>query len=211
RNRSGAGLPLRTSLAENRRLKNFASPVVSRLARTRSGGEDDATHFGPRSQVSAWAACGMARRSARKRASVAAARVAPKLTGSLRRVGASLLASMSGGRRPGEKRVTSSGGIRIPPPATSSAAAAAAICSLSTNTPLQSKMITGASRQRAYGTALVSCCSTNRGASNRNRAHVAKVGRREAGRFFYTVSAFLRQKTGMIVHPDRKWPEKRLV
>src|SRR6266436_9790329 len=100
RNRSGAGLPLRTSLAENRKLKNFARPVVSRLVRTRSGGEDDATHFGPRSQVSAWDACGMARTSARRRASVAAARVALKLTGSLRPGAASTLVAMSAGRRP---------------------------------------------------------------------------------------------------------------
>src|SRR6478672_12013423 len=54
RNRSGAGLPFGTSVAENKNLKNLARPVVSRLARIRSGGEDDATHFGPRSQVSAW-------------------------------------------------------------------------------------------------------------------------------------------------------------
>src|SRR4029077_2617067 len=53
KNRSGAGLPFGTSLAEKTNLKNLAKPVVSRLARIRSGGEDDATHFGPRSQVSA--------------------------------------------------------------------------------------------------------------------------------------------------------------
>ena len=40
--------------------------------------EEDATHFGPRSQVSAWATCGMARNSARMRRIVAAATVAPK-------------------------------------------------------------------------------------------------------------------------------------
>src|SRR5262245_9940220 len=91
----------------------------------------------------------MARSSARNRASVAAARAAPKLTGSLQWVAASMLASMSAGRRPEKYRVTSSGVIGIPARANSSAAAAAAICSLSTNTPLQSKMITGASRQRA--------------------------------------------------------------
>jgi hypothetical protein len=93
-------LPFGTSLAENRTLKNLASPVASKLARMRAGGEDDATHFGPRSQVSAWAACGMARNSARKRVSVAAAMAAPTFAGSLRRVAASTLANMSAGRRP---------------------------------------------------------------------------------------------------------------
>src|SRR5258707_6677174 len=102
RNRSGAGLPLRTSLAENRKLKNFARPVVSRLARIRSGGEDDATHFGPRSQVSAWAEWGMARTSARRRSTVAAATVLGKFAGSLLRVAASIIANMSAGPAPWE-------------------------------------------------------------------------------------------------------------
>src|SRR6185295_7057138 len=54
RNRSGAGLPLGTSLAENTRgSKNRISPAVSRLARMRSWVAEEATHFGPRSQVSA--------------------------------------------------------------------------------------------------------------------------------------------------------------
>ena len=53
-NKSGAGLPRATSLAENRLgSKNRVKPAVSRLARMRSSGEDDATHFGPRSQLSA--------------------------------------------------------------------------------------------------------------------------------------------------------------
>src|SRR5260221_7700294 len=95
RNRSGAGLPFGTSVAENKNLKNLARPVVSRLARIRSGGEDDATHFGPRSQVSAWAEWGMARTSARRRSTVAA------FAGSLLRVAASIIANMSAGRRPG--------------------------------------------------------------------------------------------------------------
>src|SRR5262249_48687630 len=56
RNRSGAGLPFGTSVAENKNLKNLLRPVISRLSRIRPWGEDDATHFGPRSQVSAWAA-----------------------------------------------------------------------------------------------------------------------------------------------------------
>jgi hypothetical protein len=59
-----------------------------------------ATHFGPRSQVSAWAACGMARRSVRRRLNVAAATVALKFPGSLRRVATSMAANMSAGRRP---------------------------------------------------------------------------------------------------------------
>ncbi len=62
KNRSGAGLPLRTALAEKQRgSKKRIKPVTSRLARTRSGGEDDATAFGPRIQVSACAAGAMGR------------------------------------------------------------------------------------------------------------------------------------------------------
>ena len=38
--------------------KKRDSPVTSRLSRTRSIGEDDATHFGPRSQDRACATCG---------------------------------------------------------------------------------------------------------------------------------------------------------
>ena len=54
RNRSGAGLPCGTSLAENRYgSKKRIRSVVSRLTRTRSSGDEEATHFGPRSQVSA--------------------------------------------------------------------------------------------------------------------------------------------------------------
>ena len=56
RNRSGAGLPLGTSLAENRfDSKKRASPAVRRLARMRSRGDEDATHFSPRSHVRACA------------------------------------------------------------------------------------------------------------------------------------------------------------
>lgn len=83
-------MPFATSVAENKKLKNLASPVVSRLARIRSGGEEDATHFGPRSHVRAWAACGMARSSVRRRFTVAAIRVAAKPAGNLRRVIASI-------------------------------------------------------------------------------------------------------------------------
>src|SRR5258708_33627598 len=95
RNRSGAGLPFGTSVAENKNLKNLARPVVSRLARIRSGGEDDATHFGPRSQVSAWAELGMARTSARRRTTVATASGIVKIAGSLLLVAASIIANMS--------------------------------------------------------------------------------------------------------------------
>jgi hypothetical protein len=49
-------LPFGTSLAVNRKSKGRASLVASKLTRVRSGAEEDATHFGPRSQVSAWAA-----------------------------------------------------------------------------------------------------------------------------------------------------------
>ena len=81
----------------------------SRLTRTRSSGEDEATHFGPRSQVSACSTWAVARSSARSRRSVAAARIAAKFGGSLRWVAASMSASMSLGRRPVKKRATTSG------------------------------------------------------------------------------------------------------
>src|SRR5262249_36512198 len=97
--RSGAGLPFATSVAEKKKLKNLASPVVSRLARIRSGGEEDATHLGPRSHVRAWAAWGVARSSVRRRFT-AAIRAAAKPAGNLRRVMASIVAIMSAGRRP---------------------------------------------------------------------------------------------------------------
>src|SRR5260370_12217901 len=98
RNRSGAGLPFGTSVAENKNLKNLARPVVSRLARIRSGGEDDATHFGPRSQVSAWAEWGMARTSARSRSTVAAATALGKFPGRLLRAPPSPLPYLSSAR-----------------------------------------------------------------------------------------------------------------
>jgi hypothetical protein len=54
RKRSGAGLPRATSFAENRfGSKKRSSPVASRLTRMRSRLEDEATHFGPRTQLSA--------------------------------------------------------------------------------------------------------------------------------------------------------------
>ena len=66
----------------------------------RSNEDDEATHFGPRSQVSACAMCVVARSSARKRRSVALATVAAKPGGSLRPAAISTSANMSAGRRP---------------------------------------------------------------------------------------------------------------
>ena len=54
RNRSGAGLPLRhVACREQIRLEETHQAGGSRLTRMRSCDEEDATHFGPRSQVSA--------------------------------------------------------------------------------------------------------------------------------------------------------------
>ena len=70
-NTSGAGLPLATLLAENNRgPKNRNKPAISRLARTRSIGDEEATAFGPRIQVSAWATWGSARNWVRNRRNV---------------------------------------------------------------------------------------------------------------------------------------------
>jgi hypothetical protein len=66
-----------------------------------------------------------------------------KLTGSLRRVAASTAASMSALRRPVKYRAMISGVSGKPARVNSSAATAAAIGSLSTSTPLQSKMTIG--------------------------------------------------------------------
>jgi hypothetical protein len=66
----------------------------------RSDEEEDATAFGPPIQVSACAACGTARSSARKRRKVSAATFAAKSSGSLRLVIRSTAAKISAGRRP---------------------------------------------------------------------------------------------------------------
>ena len=70
-------------LRKRKRRKNVRGPWSPGSLGCGRGAEDDATHFGPRSQVSAWAACGMARSSARRRLIVAAATMAPKFGGQL--------------------------------------------------------------------------------------------------------------------------------
>jgi hypothetical protein len=78
-----------------------------------------------------------------------------------------------------------SGVTAIPARASWSAATSAAICSLSTSTPLQSKMITEASqcvlRRRAQG---LKCCSTNHSLKKLGNAAMAKVGRCGARKSF---------------------------
>src|SRR5215467_3331273 len=91
--------------------------------------------------------------------------------------------------------------------ANSSAAAAAAICSLSTSTPLQSKITTGASRRRACSTAVV---STNPGATEGIVGPWQKSGAARPRDFFTQLLRFA-GKAGIIVRRGRKWPEKRLV
>jgi hypothetical protein len=108
----------------------------------RSSVEDEATHFGPRSHVRACAACGTARNSVRRRTSVAAVTLVAKLTGSLR-----LACILDRGKHVGgpvrkNSGITSAGVIGMPTRVNHPAATAAAICSLSTSTPLHSKMIT---------------------------------------------------------------------
>ncbi len=66
----------------------------------RSNEEEEATHFGPRSQVSACAMCLVACSSARKRRRVALATAVAKPAGSLRPAAISTSANMSAGRRP---------------------------------------------------------------------------------------------------------------
>jgi hypothetical protein len=63
-------------------------------------------------------------------------------------VAASTSAIMSVGRRPAKKRAITSGDTEKPARPNSCAATVAAIASLSTKTPLQSKMITGGPRIR---------------------------------------------------------------
>jgi hypothetical protein len=75
----------------------------------RSSGDDEATHFGPRNQVSACSTWAVARNSACSRRSVAAASLVPKFDGSWRCVADSMSSSMSLGRRPVKKRATISG------------------------------------------------------------------------------------------------------
>ena len=125
-------------------------PVLSRLTRTRSSGAEEATHFGPRSQVRACSTWAVARSSARSRRSVAAANVVAKSGGSLHCVAASISASMSVGRRPAKKRATMSGATTKPARVSSVDATSATIGSLSTSTPLQSKMNTGGPRHGRY-------------------------------------------------------------
>src|SRR5580704_17382135 len=84
----------------------------------------------------------MERTSARSRLSVAPASREGKLAGSLHLPAVSTIAIMSAGRRPKKKRATTSGVSAMPMRVNSSAATAAALRSLSTSTPLQSKMIT---------------------------------------------------------------------
>src|SRR5580704_19053673 len=101
RNRSGAGLPLGTSLAENKRAsKKRNRPAASRPARNRSCGEDDATAFGPRTQDRAWATWGSARSSVRNRRKVSIETPDAKFGGSFLPVAASTDANTSAGRRP---------------------------------------------------------------------------------------------------------------
>src|SRR5580700_10552355 len=100
RNRSGAGLPLGTSLAENKRgSKKRNSPAASRPARSRSWGDDDATAFGPRTQVRAWATWGSARSSVRKRRKVSTEIADAKFGGSFLPVAVSIDANTSAARR----------------------------------------------------------------------------------------------------------------
>ena len=100
---------------ENSELEEPARSVVSRLIWTRSFGADEATHFGPRSQVSAWAACGMARSSARE-ALDRRGRDAPRRNpdGKCGRVAASRVANMSAGRRPKKYRSTVRRSVGMP-------------------------------------------------------------------------------------------------
>src|SRR5207247_9184284 len=95
----------------------------------------------------------------------------------------------------------------IPARANSSAAAAAAICSLSTSTPLQSKITTGAPRRRACSTAVV---STNRAATEGIVGPWQKSGAARPRDVFTQLLRFA-GKAGIIVRRGRKWPEKRLV
>ena len=69
-----------------------------------------------------------------------------KFGGSLRLVAVSMSTSMSIGRRPAKKRATISGDTTKPARVSSVAATLATIASLSTSTPLQSKMNTGGPR-----------------------------------------------------------------
>jgi hypothetical protein len=88
----------------------------------------------------------MLRSSARSRRRVTAATPDAKLAGSLRPLAASTMANISSGRRPKKNWLTSGGVSGMPMRVNSSAATLVAICSLSTSTPLQSKMITIAPR-----------------------------------------------------------------
>src|SRR3954465_5063889 len=81
--------------------------------------------------------------------------------------------------------MTSSDVIGIPMRVNSYAATVAASCSLSTSTPLQSKMITETAPARPP-TSAGSGCPTNQCARTRNRAQVAKLGRYAATGFFCT-------------------------
>jgi len=120
----------------------------------------------------------MARSSARSRATMAAVSLPAKLGGSLRFAAASTMAIMSAGRRPKKKRSTSSGVSGIPARVNSSAATAAAIGSLSTSTPLQSKMITKAPAPRTVAAVhfLYAIPRHESLRQDRNRALMAKVG-----------------------------------
>ena len=81
--RAPACRPSRRSPRTRCGSKKRSRSVHSRLARTRSSGDDEATHFGPRSQVSACTTCGIARSSSRSRRSVAAATCDAKSCGQL--------------------------------------------------------------------------------------------------------------------------------
>jgi len=123
-----------------------------------SSGEEEATHFGPRSQVSACSTWAVARSSTLSRRSVADARVLAKFGGNLRCVAVSMSTSMSIGRRPAKNRPMISGDTAKPARVSSVAATLATIASLSTSTPLQSKMNTGGPRNsRCPGSRFPSC------------------------------------------------------
>jgi hypothetical protein len=79
-----------------------------------------------------------------------------------------------GGSAPKKWRCTSSGVIGMPARVISSAATAATICSLSTSTPLQSKMSTRTPSQRPAGPTLV-LHGRRIAAQDRNRALMAKI------------------------------------
>src|SRR5262245_52924163 len=80
------------------------------------------------------------------------------------------------------------------------------MCSLSTSTPLQSKITTGAPRRRACSTAVV---STNRGATEGIVGPWQKSGAARPRDVFTQLLRFA-GKARIIVRRGRKWPEKRL-